>query len=106
MATREKGLVYKATLTTTAEQTCFTLYSATGARRGATTFVRSTGAGTLKFYYGFHDGVYSLLQSHSIAASGTAGTAIDFDLICPDIKVTWTSDATSSAVVAVDVFPY
>ena len=106
MATREQGPTYKATLTTTAEQTCFTVYSATGARRGATTFVRSTGAGTLKFYYGFHDGVYSLLQTHTIAASATECTAIDFDLICPDIKCTWTSDATASAVVAVDVFPY
>tara|TARA_R110001599_G_scaffold346344_1_gene571510 strand:+ start:68 stop:388 length:321 start_codon:yes stop_codon:yes gene_type:complete len=106
MATREQQETYKATLATTDEQECFKVYSATGARRGATAFIRTTGAGSLKFYYGFHDGVYSLLQTDAIAASATDCTAVDFDLITPDIKVTWTSTADSSAVVVVDMYTY
>ena len=104
MARREQGIVYEATVATTAEQTCFTMYGTTQGRRGGTLYVNATGAGTLKFYHGFPSGNYYEVTSNAIGANDAK--VIDFDLHIADLKVTWTSDSGSSLDIELEGFTY
>ena len=104
MATREQGIVYDATVATTGEQTCFTMYGTSQGRRGGCVYVYASAAGTLKFYHGFPSGNYREIKSQAIAA--TTGTLVDFDFHIADLKVTWTSDSGSSLTVEAEGFTY
>tara|TARA_R100001163_G_C5065832_1_gene203904 strand:- start:1291 stop:1611 length:321 start_codon:yes stop_codon:yes gene_type:complete len=106
MAIREGGIEYSATVATTDEQECCVVRSTSQAQRGGIAFVKTSGAGTLKFKHGFSDGDYRIFKTETIAASSTDCDGVDFDFICPDMKITWTSDSGSSCAVKVEVFLY
>ena len=95
----------KQTIATTSPTTLLTDQQTKGSYRGVVLFVHSTAvAGTLKVNFIDRDNNKRELQSTSVA-SGTL-SAIDFDFPLPRYEVTWTSDASTSSVVDVEVFPY
>ena len=104
MATREQGIVYDATVATTAEQTCFTMYGTSQGQRGGCVYIYASAAGTLKFYHGMPSGNYREIDSKAVSA--TTGTLIDFDFHIADLKVTWTSGAVGSLTVEAEGFTY
>ena len=101
---REQGIVYDATVATTAEQTAFTMYGTSSGRRGGCVYIYASAAGTLKFYHGMPSGNYREIKSQAIAA--TTGTLVDFDFFTPDLKVTWTSGSGTSLTVEAEGFTY
>ena len=104
--TSKRGSAYnKQTIATTDETTLLTDQQTKGAYRGVVLFVYSTAvAGTLKVNFIDRDNNKRELQSTSVSSATLS--AIDFDFPVPRYEITWTSGASTSSVVDIEVFPY
>lgn len=101
---RRNGAFYSATVATTSEQTAHTVQATNDGRRGCTTYTKASAAGTATWYYVDPEGTASELATQTVAAGVLA--VKDFDLHCPEVTVTWTSDSSSSLTVTQETFVY
>lgn len=101
-----KGSYNKQTIATEDPTTLLDDQQNSGLTRGCVLFVYSSGvSGTLDVYFIDRDNADLKIGSGTAVASG-ALTVIDFDYHLPRYKVVWTSDATTSSAVQVEVFAY
>ncbi|MAH50508.1 hypothetical protein CMI37_32095 [Candidatus Pacearchaeota archaeon] len=105
MATRERGTVYSATLTTTDETSTVTIINSSAGRRGCTFFVHSASvAGTAKVYYIEPDGTEREMDSQPYTANTLL--VMDYDFTLPQAVLKLTMASGSSTVVNVEGINY